>query len=135
MKRIPLLLLILSLGCELNDLHLETFPGVTLTATFTVPPGGPRVGLTLANRSTARIGYQMCPTTIERRKGSEWVPTNWSPLVQCSPDYQTLEAGNEVGESFNPVGSLPPGTYRARASVWQPFGPAQQITSNSFDVP
>ena len=136
MNRVPLLLLLcLALGCDIKDFELETFPGVSLTATFMVPPAGPRVGLTLANGSTARIGYRMCPTTIERREGSEWVPTDWLPVAECSAEYQTLEGGNDAGEAFNPVGALRAGTYRARATVWRPFGAPQQITSNSFDVP
>lgn len=95
---------------------------------------GGQVTLTLMNRSEQALGYNLCPVAIERLVGDAWEERSERPAEFCTMELRVLDPGASATYEHT-VPSLPPGTYRFRASVERPLGGEQAaVVSEQFEV-
>jgi hypothetical protein len=96
---------------------------------------GQEVRLTLTNRSDREVGYNLCPSTLQRRAGNDWQQSSLRFTEVCTMELRVLQPG--ASDTFRhplPAG-LPAGTYRFRASVEWPLGEGQiMVHSAPFEV-
>jgi hypothetical protein len=91
------------------------------------------VTLVLSNGSSEEVGFNLCPSTLERSTGATWEPVVSERL--CTMELRLLPSGREARYTLGvPVG-LPSGRYRYRAAVTRmESGTSVSLTSDTFQV-
>jgi hypothetical protein len=99
-----------------------------------MPPGA-ALELTLTNRSVHPLGYNLCPSVIERRVGDDW-QLHPEPLAEaCTMELRTLAPGASGSFRHTLPAALPPGRYRFRTGVEWPLGESWVgVISSTFEV-
>lgn len=80
----------------------------------TVSPGG-EVVLTLSNGSAETIGYNLCPSQLERRSGEEWIPVPSDRM--CTMELRTLLPARDASYTMTLPADLTSGEYRYLTNV------------------
>jgi hypothetical protein len=91
------------------------------------------VTLVLTNDSREEVGYNLCPSALERRVGEAWqaVPSNRI----CTMELRLLPAGRAARHTLGVPAGLAGGSYRYRASVTRMGSNAPvDLTSDVFQV-
>ena len=103
---------------------------VTLTAT---PSAARTVTLTLTNRSSSPVGYNLCTSGLQRREGGQWmnVPTD----EVCTMEIRSLASGQSATFEKTPPQNAGPGEYRYVTGVEVPLnGNRVSVESNPFPL-
>lgn len=101
---------------------------VTLTATR---GSADTIMITLFNRSSRDVGYNLCASALERRSGSNWVPVPTVPDRVCTMELRMLPPGQRASYRSVYVTPLQPGEYRVTTGV-EVAGGWGAVQSNSF---
>jgi len=96
---------------------------------------GQEVELTLVNRSAQPVGYNLCPSVLQRQVGGQWQASTMAFTEVCTMELRVLEPGAR-GSFRHPLPSgLEPGTYRFWAGVEWPLGQDRVgVQSAAFQV-
>jgi hypothetical protein len=96
---------------------------------------GGEIRLTLTNRSSDLIGYNLCVAALDRLEGEEWVEVPERPAEVCTMELRTLAPGGSDTFPHTLPRTLAPGVYRFRTGVESPLGESQVgLTSGRFEV-
>lgn len=68
-------------------------PAVALTLSPSRPVPGDSATLTLRNRTTEDIGYNLCTSGLQRRDGTAWIPVPEDRV--CTLELRSLRPGDE----------------------------------------
>jgi hypothetical protein len=91
------------------------------------------ITLVLINDSREEVGYNLCPSTLERQVGEAWQAVPDSRL--CTMELRLLAAGRSARYTLGLPAGLAAGTYRYRTSVNRMVSnSAVQLTSDVFQV-
>ena len=82
---------------------------------------GDTVSARLVTRSGSAVGYNLCPTELQRLTAGGWVRSE-EQLIICTMELRTLPPGEAVPYRRAVSASLPEGQYRLRTSVEAPLG-------------
>lgn len=97
--------------------------------------GGDEVTLVLVNASGEEIGYNLCPSVLDRREGSEWVERPERPAEFCTAELRILAPEDSATYTHTVPPGLPAGEYRFRAFVEAPLGEARvEVASHPFQI-
>ena len=108
-------------------------PADSLTLRAEADSPATSVGLVMTNRSADRLGYNLCPSTVERRTGDAW-RTLPSERV-CTMELRTMEPGGQATYTLRLEEPLAAGQYRVKASVERmERGTRLAVYSNTFTV-
>jgi hypothetical protein len=115
-------------GCQLLG-PSSSSDAVRLVASYN--SDSTQVHLTLINESDARVGYNLCGTPLVREESGQ---KYYNPALVCTQELRGLEPG-ERAEGATPFerASLPSGTYRAAAYVWQD-DERRDVRSQPFEI-
>jgi hypothetical protein len=78
------------------------------------------IRLSLDNGEHHPIGYNLCPSALQRRSGAEWV--NIPSDQVCTMQLNTLNPGADATFEKQLPASLPAGEYRYVTSIESPLG-------------
>jgi hypothetical protein len=91
------------------------------------------ITLVLSNESSEEIGFNLCPSTLERSTGGTWEPV-LSERV-CTMELRLLDSGREARYTLDVPAGLTSGRYRYRASVTRmASGTSVSLTSDPFQI-
>jgi hypothetical protein len=127
-------ILVLAAGCQqvIDPLQEGPVPqDVVLTALHGT---GDTITVTLSNRSSGDVGYNLCPSRLEQRSGSSWVHVPPVPERVCTMELRLLPPGQAASARLVYVRPLPQGEYRVTTGVELPGGSWTTVRSNSFTV-
>jgi hypothetical protein len=110
-------------------------PVLDLTVQPQPARAGQEVVLTLTNRSDREVGYNLCPTLLQRRVGGDW-QTSPVPFTEvCTMELRVLAPGDSATFRHPLPTGIPAGTYRFWAGVEWPLGGARAgVQSAPFEV-
>lgn len=111
-----------------------TSGSMTSGALLTVHTVSPSVLLlTLHNQSTEPMGYNLCTSVLEQRRGSSWSPAG--PSAICTMELRTLAPGETATFEKTLPQDFDPGAYRYITNVEIPLGTrAVGVTSDPFGI-
>lgn len=91
------------------------------------------IRLALDNGSSQPIGYNLCPSELQRRSGSGWTRVPVDKV--CTMQLLTLNPGHDATfEKLLPAG-LPSGKYRYVTGIENPLGtPQVGLTTDPFSL-
>jgi hypothetical protein len=93
---------------------------------LTVQPQPARAGqevvLTLTNHSGRQVGYNLCPTLLQRQVAGEWEASPIPFTEVCTMELRTLDPGASATFRHPLPAGIPAGTYRFWAAVEWPLG-------------
>lgn len=118
-------------GCQVVDpiVPSPTPEGVALRATR---GAADTINITLSNRSTGSVGYNLCASGLERRSGSSWAVV---PVHRvCTMELRLLSRGQDVSYRSVYLAPLVRGEYRVTTGVEMPGGAWRVVQSNAFTV-
>jgi hypothetical protein len=96
---------------------------------------GEEVMLTLANRSSDDVGYNLCPAVLDRREGEEWVERPERPAEVCTMELRILAPDASSTYRHTVPARLPAGEYRFRVGVEMPLGEGRvEVSSHPVQV-
>ena len=111
------------------------FPmGVHLTVEPRSAPAGGTVTLLLRNGTSHSIGFNLCMSALEQRRGDAWVRVPESGV--CTRQLNVIGPGREARHAKRLPAGLPAGDYRYRTNIEAPLGssPQRPHVSASFRV-
>jgi hypothetical protein len=96
-------------------------------------PARASVTLVLSNDSSEEIGFNLCPSTLERSTGETWEPVLDERV--CTLELRLLDSGREARYTLDIPPGLASGRYRYRASVTRmASGTSVSLTSDTFQI-
>jgi hypothetical protein len=110
-------------------------PSLELTVQPQPARASQEITLTLTNRSDQEVGYNLCPSVLQRRVEGEW-QTSAVPFTEvCTMELRVLDPGAS-GTFRHPLpAGIPAGTYRFRTGVeWPLGGDRADVESAPFEV-
>ena len=88
--------------------------------------------LVLTNRSEEPVGYNLCPSALERRSGAGWEPVPSNRI--CTMELRTLKPGERIEYAIR-LPATAAGEYRYRTHVeWFKSGTRSSVASQPFHV-
>jgi hypothetical protein len=91
------------------------------------------IRLSLDNGEQHPIGYNLCPSALQRHSGAEWVDIPSDQV--CTMQLNTLNPGADATYEKQLPPSLPAGEYRYVTSIESPLGTAMTgIATNRFTL-
>lgn len=131
-------MLVLAAGCAPNAAAPGTGAGGA-GLELNVQPQPARIGqeveLTLVNRSARQVGYNLCPSVLQRQVGGQWQPATIAFTEVCTMELRILEPGASASFRHPLPTGLQPGTYRFWAGVEWPMGEDRVgVQSGPFEV-
>ena len=119
---------------------LSFLAALTITACTNVPPPAPPtvllhaervspdvIRLTLDNGASQPIGYNLCPSELQKRSVSGWVRVETGEV--CTMEQRTLNPGHDATFEKRLPSNLTPGDYRYVASIENPLGTPQTLVA------
>ena len=100
-------------GCATSSQSGTAERDVRLGVEAAGAPGA--ITLVLQNRSRDEVGYNLCPSSLERRSGTDWTPVPTARV--CTMELRILPPGSDARYVFELPQGITAGSYRARASV------------------
>ena len=94
---------------------------------------GDTATIILRNNSNVTLGYNLCPTALERKDGEAWqaIPSD----RMCTMELRMLEPGQEARYQYPLPGNLIAGEYRFVTGVNRmPAGDAIGVATEPFRV-
>lgn len=89
--------------------------------------------LTLHNGSTQGVGYNLCPTTVERQTAGAWQPLASDRV--CTMELRTLNPGEQATFTTTLPAGAAAGEYRFVTKVAIPLnGELRSVASNTLPV-
>jgi hypothetical protein len=89
--------------------------GVALSLSRDAVASGDSITLVLRNTSDAVVGYNLCPSTLNRKAGGEWVPIPSDRV--CTMELRSLDSGQEDRFTLQLPDDLEPGQYRFENTI------------------
>ena len=135
MTSLSVLCLLLAAACQaasdvfqsLGEIHLVVNPSVLTTSDT--------LDVSLINRSSASVGYDLCFTSVEQSAGDQWVRSSAGADRSCTKELRVLAPGRSAAALLPLGASLAPGTYRVRTGIEWRVGEGQRdVVSDPFSV-
>lgn len=130
MKR---MLFILTLGIAACSARTNGTAEVELRAEPTTLQAGDTATIVLRNNSNSTIGYNLCPSALERKDGEAWqqIPSD----RMCTMELRMLEPGQEARYPYVLPTDLAAGEYRFVTGVNRmPAGDAIGVATEPFRI-
>ncbi len=130
-----LLLLIVSLGGACGPAASKSPAGseISLSLADSTHAAGDTIRLTLHNRSTTAIGYNLCSSTLEQHGGQAWARVPESRM--CTMELRSLQPSDSATQALALDADLAAGEYRYRTTVTAPLGGTRrELTTQPFRV-
>jgi hypothetical protein len=122
-------------GCATTDPDRGDAAVAELRVEPTEARAGGEVMLTLENRSDAELGYNLCPSVLDRRTEEGWEQWPQAPAEICTMELRMLPIGSSSSYRHTLPSRLEPGEYRFRTGVEVAAGEDWvQVASEAFEV-
>jgi hypothetical protein len=135
MRQFPIVLVSAVAACTAAPVQPPTSSQIDLSVgPAHIAPGG-IVQLSLANNSSAPLGFNLCFSSLERREGPKWTLVLPTSSDVCQAYQQTLAPGRLATRTLQLELSATPGSYRVQTHVEAPVGGGNLLlVSNAFEV-
>jgi hypothetical protein len=132
MRNVRSILLVAALAaCGSGD--PQNTRGLALGVGSAPPEPGEEVSLVLQNGTTVEVTYNPCTARLTQQRGEHWVSV--ASHRGCSPERQTLVAGEQGSIDFPLPENLAGGSYRFSMRVEVGGGRIQEIYSRPLQMP